>query len=196
MKAMVKAHFDANTGFTRCLEDWPQFLGLPCGRLLDEDMLSLPKRGKRQRGQSVIDGGDDDQIDIGPGDAGLPVRLDLAARILGGQPLRPLRTRKGEWLLALLTLRHDRPVERPWLAGTLWPGSATKQGTDSLRRALTDLRQAMGPEAARLRAPTPHTLCLSLVEAEVDLIAFDQVKELRRYIPLLYRRSSFACNEL
>jgi DNA-binding SARP family transcriptional activator len=38
-----------------------------------------------------------------------------------GQPLPLMRSRKSLWLLALLTLRHDRPVERDWLAGTLWP---------------------------------------------------------------------------
>jgi hypothetical protein len=36
-----------------------------------------------------------------------------------GAPLRRLRSRNGLWLLALLTLRHDRQVERAWLAGTL-----------------------------------------------------------------------------
>ena len=29
-----------------------------------------------------------------------------------GRPLRPLRTRKGQWLLALLALRHGREVDR------------------------------------------------------------------------------------
>ena len=35
--------------------------------------------------------------------------------------LPPFRSRKALWLLALLTLRHERPVEREWLTGTLWP---------------------------------------------------------------------------
>src|SRR5206468_9937784 len=32
-----------------------------------------------------------------------------------GDPLPPLRTRKGQWLLALLTLRHEGDVDRAWL---------------------------------------------------------------------------------
>src|SRR5689334_830714 len=93
----------------------------------------------------------------------------LAMRLFGpmdvrvqGRPLPQLRSRKGYWLLALLVLRHERPVERDWLAGTLWPESLQSQAYSSLRRTLTDLRQAMGEEAARLRSPTPHTLCLDL----------------------------------
>src|SRR5436305_708231 len=97
----------------------------------------------------------------------------LEVRLLG-QPLRPLRTRRGEWLLALLALRREQPMERVWLAGTLWPESDHRQGADSLRRTLTDLRQALGPEAGRLLAPTAHTLSLHLGEAEADVIGFDQ----------------------
>jgi DNA-binding SARP family transcriptional activator len=84
-----------------------------------------------------------------------------------------LRTRRGEWLLALLALRRDQPVERVWLAGALWPESDHRQGADSLRRTLTDLRQALGQEAIRLLAPTAHTLALHLTEAEADVLAFD-----------------------
>src|SRR5438093_7944724 len=110
-----------------------------------------------------------------------PDALPLSVRLFGplevrlqGQPLRPLRTRRGEWLLALLALRRDQPVERAWLAGTLWPESDHRQGADSLRRTLTDLRQALGEEAGRLLSPTTHTLSLELSEAEADVMAFDQ----------------------
>src|SRR5437870_2498284 len=74
-------------------------------------------------------------------------------------PLPHLRTRKGAWLLALLTLRAARSyrrssvpaisaddggtrsgpetsVERTWLAGTLWPDSAPPQAMESLRKCL------------------------------------------------------------
>src|SRR5262245_56151789 len=105
----------------------------------------------------------------------MPTSLDacpLFIRLFGplevhlrGQRLRPLRTRKGEWLLALLALRRDQPVERAWLAGTLWPESDHRQGADSLRRTLTDLRQALGEEARRILSPTTHTLSLQLAEA-------------------------------
>src|SRR5260370_42533631 len=88
-------------------------------------------------------------------------------------PLPSLRTRKGAWLLALLVLRRDRPVERTWLAGTLWPESGHREALKSLRESLHDLRKALGSQAARLASPTPSTLCLNLAQAEVDLLAFD-----------------------
>src|SRR5207244_13042421 len=84
----------------------------------------------------------------------------------GGEPLPRLRSRKGPRLLALLCLRHDREVERSWLAGMLWPESDDLAALANLRNSLKDLRQALGPEAGRLGAPTPSTLCLSLVGAE------------------------------
>src|SRR5579871_3248643 len=90
-----------------------------------------------------------------------------------GQPLPHLRSRKPLWLLALLTLRQERPVERDWLAGTLWPESTQEQALANLRLNLRVLRQALGEQAYRLQAPTPRTLCLDLSHACVDLIAFD-----------------------
>jgi predicted ATPase/DNA-binding SARP family transcriptional activator len=92
---------------------------------------------------------------------------------LNGAPLPRLRSRKGLWLLALLILRHGREVERDWLAGTLWPESAPAQAFHSLNMSLTDLRRALGPDAGRLRSPTRRTLCLDLLEAEADVLAFE-----------------------
>ena len=43
----------------------------------------------------------------------------------------------------------------------------------TLRRDLTNLRQALGPAADRLRSPTPRSLCLELAEGEADVLAFD-----------------------
>jgi DNA-binding SARP family transcriptional activator len=92
---------------------------------------------------------------------------------VNGAPLPRLRSRKGHWLLALLTLRFGCEVERAWLAGTLWPDSSEPQAMHSLRVCLADLRQALGPEAGRLHAPTPHTLSLNLAGVEADVVAFD-----------------------
>jgi DNA-binding SARP family transcriptional activator len=92
---------------------------------------------------------------------------------VNGRPLPRLRSRKGQSLLALLTLRHGCEVERAWLVGLLWPECATSQGLATLRRDLTDLRRALGPAAERLRSPTPHSLCLELAGTEVDVMAFD-----------------------
>src|SRR5207302_8267516 len=43
----------------------------------------------------------------------------------------------------------------------------------NLRRNLTDLRDALGPEAHRLQTPTPRTLRLDLAGADVDVLRFD-----------------------
>src|SRR5579863_8654838 len=90
-----------------------------------------------------------------------------------GQPLPPLRTRKGQWLLALLTLRADRQVSRSWLAGTLWPQSRQEEAARNLRQSLHDLRRALGEEAWRLQATTPQTLGLELEGAWADVVVFD-----------------------
>jgi predicted ATPase/DNA-binding SARP family transcriptional activator len=105
-------------------------------------------------------------------------RGELVIRLFGafeaqvnGTPLPHLRTRKDAWVLALLALRAGRPVDRAWLAGTLWPDGADPMA--SLRKSLLDLRRALGPEAGRLYSPTPRTLVLDLSGAEVDALAFD-----------------------
>jgi predicted ATPase/class 3 adenylate cyclase len=110
-----------------------------------------------------------------------PAPPPLAISLLGpfslevsGVPLPRLRSRKQEAILALLALRHDRPVERAWLAGLLWPDSAPSQGLATLRRYLTTLRQLLGPEASRLRSPTASSLMLDLAGTRVDLIAFER----------------------
>jgi predicted ATPase/DNA-binding SARP family transcriptional activator len=97
--------------------------------------------------------------------------------LVNGVPLPRLRWRKQEALLALLTLRHDRPVERAWLAALLWPEAADSQGLATLRRYLTGLRRALAPEASRLSSPTSATLTLDLTGTVVDLIAFDTAIE-------------------
>ena len=92
---------------------------------------------------------------------------------LNGAPLPRLRARKHAAILALLTLRHGRPVDRAWLAGLLWPENAESQGLATLRRYLTDLRRALGPEAPRMHSPTASSLALDLEGAAVDVLAFD-----------------------
>jgi predicted ATPase/DNA-binding SARP family transcriptional activator/Tfp pilus assembly protein PilF len=127
-----------------------------------------------------------------PQTAPLEIRLfGVFEARLHGEPLPRLRTRKGEWLLALLALRAGRETERSWLAGLLWPDSPEPQALQNLRVSLADLRRALGPEAHRLRsqargaaADNAHTpgrpsrgaplaLRLDLSEAIVDVVAFD-----------------------
>jgi predicted ATPase/DNA-binding SARP family transcriptional activator len=107
-------------------------------------------------------------------------RCPLALRLLGtfeasvhGEPLPPLRTRQGRWLLALLTLRAGQALPRGFLAATLWPDSPEDLAFANLRRALTDLRRALGAEAARLQPSPPNSLRLDLSGAEADVVDFD-----------------------
>jgi non-specific serine/threonine protein kinase len=92
---------------------------------------------------------------------------------LAGQPLLRLRSRKGHLILALLLLRRGSPIERAWLAGTLWPDSGTCRALSYLRYSLRDLRSALGSQAWRLHAPSLKTLALDLSDAWVDVVAFD-----------------------
>src|SRR5262249_25278689 len=91
-----------------------------------------------------------------------------------GVPLPRLRSRKGQWLLALLALRDGREVERSWLMELLWPDTATPRAAMSLRRSLRDLRRALGPEASRLYSPTSRGLALNLIGTAVDVLEFDR----------------------
>ena len=90
-----------------------------------------------------------------------------------GKPLARLRSRQGQRLLGLLVLRGNRESERDWLAATLWPDSSPTQALYNLRRNLTDLRQALGPEGNRLSPGYSRSLRLDLTEASVDVLAFD-----------------------
>jgi non-specific serine/threonine protein kinase len=110
--------------------------------------------------------------------APLTIHLFGPLRVLvHGKPLPRLRTRSVEWLLALLVLRQGLPVERAWLAGTLWIDSRQSQALKNLRNDLTQLRTALGPEDGRIQSPTRDTLTLDLEGAEVDLLAFDAAIE-------------------
>ena len=90
-----------------------------------------------------------------------------------GKSLPPLRSIKGQHLLALLALRHGRDVPRIWLAETLWPDSLQMDALGSLRQSLTDLRRALETQADRLQSPTRTHLRLDASGVEIDVIAFD-----------------------
>lgn len=92
---------------------------------------------------------------------------------LHGDPLPPLHSRKGAWLLALLVLKDQQPVDRSWLAATLWPDSDHRESLQNLRNILNNLRIALGSQRDRIQSPTPGTLHLDLSQAHVDLKVFD-----------------------
>jgi DNA-binding SARP family transcriptional activator len=113
----------------------------------------------------------------GESEGGPLLRLSLfgpfEARV-NGVPMPRLRTRKGQWLLALLALRAGSELHRGWLAGTLWPESDESLALTSLRKSLADLRGALGPAAAWLRAPTTQILSLDPAGLEADVLTFDR----------------------
>lgn len=92
-----------------------------------------------------------------------------------GEPLPRLKTRKGLYILALLTLRHNREVERSWLAGMLWPENDETTALTYLRQSLSDLRGALGDASTCLLSPSSRTLRLAGDGAvESDFITFQQ----------------------
>jgi predicted ATPase/DNA-binding SARP family transcriptional activator len=109
-----------------------------------------------------------------------PHEQPLALTLLGpfslrvrGHPAPRFRSRRSEWVLALLALKHVRAVDRSWLAGTLWPEDSEEQSATNLRQILTDLRRGLGEEASRLLSPSRHTLSFDFSGAAVDVILFD-----------------------
>lgn len=107
--------------------------------------------------------------------------MQLEVRLFGGfdvriegEPLPALRSRREQWLLALLVLRQDRNTARDWLATTLWPDNDEAQALFYLRKSLSNLRQALGSASSCLLSPTPRTVRLNLTGAFADVVAFDQ----------------------
>jgi len=74
----------------------------------------------------------------------------------------------------LLILRNGRPVDREWLARTLWPEADLTQALANLRPALSQLRNALGEQSYRIGAPDRRTLRLDLDGAFADVVAFDR----------------------
>lgn len=108
-------------------------------------------------------------------------KIPLHLRLLGtfslhvhGQEVTSL-SRAGRWLLGLLALRQAAPVSREWIATNLWPETAQAQSLFYLRRTLSKLRAALGPEVRRLTSPTRSTLHLDLSDCVCDLFTFDSL---------------------
>jgi predicted ATPase/DNA-binding SARP family transcriptional activator len=104
----------------------------------------------------------------------LSIRLFGSFEVLiDGIPLGPMRTRKEQWLLGLLILRHHCPIDRVWLASTLWPDSNPPQSLNNLRRRLSILRSALGREANRIVSPSARTIGFCVEGATIDVVDFD-----------------------
>lgn len=93
--------------------------------------------------------------------------------LVEGEPLRKLRTHRGNAVLAMLALRRGRSVDRSYLASAIWPDSETSDALYSLRRTLTDLRHALGIASTAIKSPSSSSLQLDLEVAWVDLVEFE-----------------------
>jgi len=67
---------------------------------------------------------------------------------LDGQPVRGFESDKVRALLAYLAVESDRPHRRSKLAGLLWPDLPEQSARTNLRRALSNLRTALGDHGA------------------------------------------------
>jgi DNA-binding SARP family transcriptional activator len=90
-----------------------------------------------------------------------------------GRLVSPIRSRKGTLLLAMLTLRHGKEVDREFLASSLWSESVQAQAFYNLRQALVLLRKALGSHAYRLTTPTNRTVRFDLSGGYADVDEFD-----------------------
>jgi DNA-binding SARP family transcriptional activator len=110
--------------------------------------------------------------------------------LLDGIAVTPLRLRKDMLLIALLTLRRGKVVDREFLASVFWSDSVQAQAYYNLRQTLVSLRKLFGTQAYRISTPTIRTVRLDLAGAYSDVEEFDRavidqdVTSLRRAITL------------
>jgi DNA-binding SARP family transcriptional activator len=93
----------------------------------------------------------------------------------GGGELPPPASRRARGLVAYLAL-NPGPQSRAQLAARFWPDVLDESARASLRVALTELRQALGPAAIYLSA-TRDTVALDGADLNVDTRAFQHALE-------------------
>src|SRR5690349_16298722 len=96
--------------------------------------------------------------------SGLALRAD-------GQEIAPPASKRARALLAYLAL-HPGPHLRARLAARFWPDVLDESARASLRVALTELRQALGPAAAQHLVATRDTVSLDGPDVTVDVREF------------------------
>jgi hypothetical protein len=84
-----------------------------------------------------------------------------------GHPLG-LQTQKGNAVLAMLALAPRGTRSRAWLRDKLWSDKDEHQGSASLRQALLEIRQALGPFHARVLTADRQSVRLDLSGVDVD----------------------------
>lgn len=88
-------------------------------------------------------------------------------------------SRKARALLARLAAEPGRRFSREELAELLWPGRFDKQGQQSLRQALTEIRKLLGVAADEVLQVGDGTIAILGDGVTVDTLAFDEAREAR-----------------
>jgi len=89
------------------------------------------------------------KINMEPGMTHLSIRLLGPFQVeVNGQPTTNFASDRVRALLTYLATERDQPHRRDKLAGLLWPNSPQKTARTNLRRALADLRKALGDHQA------------------------------------------------
>src|SRR5579883_1120325 len=92
----------------------------------------------------------------------------MQAEDASGRNVLP-RSRKTRALLAVLALAAPKPVLRLRLIGLLWSQRAPQQARASLRQALHELQQSLGPHAAALLRADRYSVSMSDERVWVDI---------------------------
>ena len=85
-----------------------------------------------------------------------------------GISLQPLLNAKGRLLLAFLAMHSGRPVAIQVIAETIFPDSQAESPREIVKKAVQEVRRALGREAYRLSSPAPRMLALDLEGATID----------------------------
>ena len=108
------------------------------------------------------------------------LRLSLlgALRFEGaGTSLPSLARRKSQAVLARLAVPLGQPVSRATLTALLWSNVGAEQANDGLRHVLTDIRKALGRDAARVLLTQGDMVALAGEAVEADVAAFERLAQ-------------------
>lgn len=97
----------------------------------------------------------------------------MAAEDAAGRPILP-RARKTQAVLAILVLAAPQPVLRLHLTGLLWSRRDRAQAQASLRQAVLELQDILGPGHGHLLLADRHHLALRTEGLSVDVVQASQ----------------------
>jgi len=95
-------------------------------------------------------------------------------KLSDGQPVE-LSGQKDRALLAILALAQGAPQPREKLAGLLWSGTGDAQARDSLKHALTRIRQAFGPAQPEAIVADRQSVRLDPTAMPADVADFERL---------------------